>query len=262
MMAEPVTLEDGCRLHWRLDGPAAAPLLLLSNSLGTNMAMWAPQMPILTQHFRVLRYDSRGHGQSDAPAGPYSIERLGRDALGLLDALGIDKVRFAGLSKGGMVGQWLGANAPDRLSHLVLCNTAAEMAPPEPWSARIALVKAQGMAAIVDGVVERWFTEPFRTRHPEAIAPIAAMLHATPVEGYTACCAAVRDMDQRASLPRIPVPTLVIGGRQDPATPIAKSHELARLIPGATLVELEAAHLSNIEQAEAFTEALLSFLKE
>lgn len=261
-MAEYVTLADGCRLHWRLDGPQGAPVLLLSNSLGTNMDMWAPQMPALTQHFRVLRYDSRGHGLSDAPAGPYSIDLLGRDAVGLLNVLGIEKVRFAGLSKGGMVGQWLGANAPDRLSHLVLCNTAAEMSPPDPWNARIALVKAQGMGAIVNGVVERWFTEPFRTAHPEAIAPITAMLHATPVEGYTACCAAVRDMDQRTSLPRITVPTLVIGGRQDPATPIAKSLELAALIPGAGLVELDAAHLSNIEQAEAFTAALLSFLKD
>ncbi len=261
-MGEFVTLADGCRLHWRLDGPQGAPVLLLSNSLGTNMDMWAPQMTALTRHFQVLRYDSRGHGLSDAPAGPYSIDLLGRDAVGLLDVLGIDKVRFAGLSKGGMVGQWLGANAPERLSHLVLCNTAAEMAPPEPWNARIALVKAQGMGAIVNGVVERWFTEGFRTGNPDAIAPITAMLHATPVEGYTACCAAVRDMDQRASLLRIPVPTLVIGGRHDPATPIGKSHELARLIPGAKLVELEAAHLSNIEQAEAFTAALLSFLKD
>ncbi|MBP7337304.1 3-oxoadipate enol-lactonase [Niveispirillum sp.] len=261
-MADYVTLADGGRLHWRLDGPEGAPFLLLSNSLGTNMDMWAPQMPELTRHFLVLRYDSRGHGMSDAPAGPYSIDLLGRDAVGLLDALGIEKVRFAGLSKGGMVGQWLGANAPERLSHLVLCNTAAEMAPPEPWNARIALVKAQGMGAIVNGVVERWFTEPFRTTHPDAIAPITAMLHATPVEGYTACCAAVRDMDQRASLPRITVPTLVIGGRQDPATPIAKSHEMVALIPGAKMVELDAAHLSNIEQAEAFTAALLSFLKD
>lgn len=261
-MGEFVTLADGCRLHWRLDGPQGAPVLLLSNSLGTNMDMWAPQMTALTRHFQVLRYDSRGHGLSDAPAGPYSIDLLGRDAVGLLDVLGIDKVRFAGLSKGGMVGQWLGAHAHERLSHLVLCNTAAEMAPPEPWNARIALVKAQGMGAVVNGVVERWFTEGFRTGNPDAIAPITAMLHATPVEGYTACCAAVRDMDQRASLLRIPVPTLVIGGRHDPATPIGKSHELARLIPGAKLVELEAAHLSNIEQAEAFTAALLSFLKD
>lgn len=261
-MAQFVTLADGTRLHWRLDGPADAPVLLLSNSLGTNMEMWAPQMPILTQHFRVLRYDSRGHGLSDAPAGPYSIDLLGRDAIGLLDALSIAKVRFAGLSKGGMVGQWLGANAPDRLSHLVLCNTAAEMAPVEPWNARIALVKAQGMGDIVNGVVERWFTEPFRLAHPDAITPITAMLHATPVAGYVACCAAVRDMDQRASLPRINVPTLVIGGRQDPATPIAKSHDLANAIPGARLVELNAAHLSNIEQATAFTDALLAFLKD
>lgn len=259
-MAQFVTLSDGCRLHWRLEGPQGAPVLVLSNSLGTSMEMWAPQMPALTKHFRVLRYDSRGHGLSDTPNGPYSIEMLGQDAVGLMDAIGIKKARFAGLSKGGMVGQWLGANAPDRLSHLVLCNTAAEMAPADPWNARIALVTAQGMGAIVNAVVERWFTEPFCINYPEAITPIAAMLHATSVEGYTACCAAVRDMDQRALLPRITVPTLVIGGLQDPATPIAKSRELAANIPGARLVELDAAHLSNVEQAEAFTSALLSFL--
>lgn len=261
-MAEFVTLADGCRIHWRLDGPDGAPVLLLSNSLGTDLDMWAPQMPALVKGFRVLRYDSRGHGASDAPPGPYSIELLGQDVLGLIDALGFDKVRFAGLSKGGMVGQWLGANAPERFSHLVLCNTAAEMSPPAPWNARIALVKAQGMGAIVDGVVERWFTEAFRTAHPEAIAPIAAMLRATKVEGYTACCAAVRDMDQRALLSRISVPTLVIGGLHDPATPIAKSHELASGVAGAKLVELDAAHLSNVEQPGAFTAALLSFLKD
>ncbi|MFV3128963.1 3-oxoadipate enol-lactonase [Niveispirillum sp. KHB5.9] len=261
-MADFVTLADGCRLHWRFDGHEGAPVLLLSNSLGTDLDMWAPQMPVLSQHFRVLRYDSRGHGASDAPAGPYSIEQLGRDVLGLIDALGLGKVRFAGLSKGGMVGQWLGAHAPDRLSHLVLCNTAAEMAPKAPWDARIALVRAQGVASIVDAVVERWFTEPFRMAHPEAIAPIAAMLRATSTEGYAACCAAVRDMDQRALLPRIPLPTLVIGGTRDPATPIAKSHELVNGIPGATLVELDAAHLSNVEQADAFTAALLTFLKD
>lgn len=266
-MAQTITTADGCRLNWRWDGPQGdtredAPVLMLSNSLGTNLEMWAPQMDALTRHFRVLRYDARGHGASDAPPGPYDMATLARDALALMDALGLERVRFAGLSMGGMVGQWLGANAPERFSRLVLCNTAAHMGPPEAWDARIAIVREKGMDALVDPVVERWFTEGFRDAHPERVAPIIAMLRATDPEGYAASCAAVRDMDQRDLLPSIRVPTLVIGGSRDPATPIAKSHELVAGISGARLVELDAAHLSNVEQPERFTEALIDFLGE
>lgn len=259
-MVKTITLSDGCRLNIRFDGNAAAPVLLLSHSLGVGLDMWAPQVGPLSRHFRVLRYDSRGHGASDTTPGPYSMERLGRDVVELIDRLGLDHIHFAGLSMGGMVGQWLGANAPERLSRLVLCSTAAHMPPASTWDARIALVRSQGMAAIVDGVMERWFTARFRQDHADAVAPVAAMLQTTGVDGYTACCAAVRDMDQRALLPAITVPTLVIAGTQDKSTPVENAKEMAAAIPGCKLVELEAAHLSNVEQVEGFNAVLLSFL--
>lgn len=259
-MAETVTLTDGCRLNIRLDGDAALPTLVLAHALGSNMDMWAPQVVTLSRYFHVLRYDSRGHGASDTTPTPGSIARLGRDVVELLDLLGLDRVHFAGLSMGGMVGQWLGAHAPHRLSRLVLCNTAAHMPPANAWDARIALVRAQGMGAIVDGVLERWFTTPFRQAQPDAVTPIERVLQATGVEGYASCCVAVRDMDQRPLLSAIPVPTLVVAGTHDLSTPLEKARELTATIPDVRLVELEAAHLSNVEQAEAFNAVLLSFL--
>lgn len=251
---------DGCRLHYRLDGPAGRPVLLLSNSLGTDMGMWEAQVPAFASRFRVLRYDSRGHGGSDAPAGPCTIERLGRDALGLLDALGIGRVAFCGLSKGGMVGMWLGANAPDRVERLALCNTSARMEPASAWDDRIRAVREGGMAAIVDAVLARWFTPAFRKSRPDAVEPVRRMLLSTPPEGYAACCAAIRDMDQREAIRAIGAPALVVVGEHDPATPPVHGRLIAERIAGAALVGLPAAHLSNIEAAPAFTEAVLAFL--
>jgi 3-oxoadipate enol-lactonase len=253
-------VDDGCRIAIHIDGPADAPPLLLSNSLGTTFRMWDAQIPALSAAFRVIRYDSRGHGQSDAPAGDYSIALLAADALAVLDSLQIETCAFVGLSKGGMVGQWLGAHAPQRLTRLVLANTAAWMGPAQAWQTRIETVNAAGMATITEAVLERWFTPGFRERAPEAVAPVRDMLLATAPQGYAGCCAAIRDMDQRGSLPAIHVPTLVIGGLQDPATPPANSEEIAEGVPGARLVMLDAAHLSNIEQPQAFTASLLEFL--
>ncbi|MEE3624185.1 3-oxoadipate enol-lactonase [Nitrospirillum sp. BR 11752] len=255
-----ITLDDGCNMSYRIEGPADAPPLVLSNSLGTAMAMWEPQMAALTRHYRVIRYDSRGHGASDAPAGPYTMERLGQDVLSLLDELDIYRVRFCGLSKGGMVGQWLGINAGQRLERLVLANTAAYMGPPQGWQGRMDLVTAQGMGAVTEAVIERWFTPGFIAAEPEAVDRVRRLLLATQPQGYVGCCAAIRDMDQRPQLPAIAVPTLVIGGTQDPATPPEKAEELHAAIKDSQLVMLNAAHLSNVEQAEAFTEALLTFL--
>lgn len=256
-----VTTGDGTRIHYRFDGAEANPVLLLSNSLGTVLEMWDPQMSALAERFRVLRYDSRGHGRSDAPAGPYSIERLGRDAVELLDALDIDTALFCGLSKGGMVGQWLGINAPERIGRLVLANTSAFIGSPEVWNTRIETVRRDGMAAIVPGVIDRWFTPRFQKADPAAVERIAAMLRDTPPEGYAACCAAVRDMDQHADIAGIGVPTLVISGTHDLATPPAQSQLIAASIPGAALVDLDAAHLSNVEQADLFTRNLIGFLQ-
>jgi 3-oxoadipate enol-lactonase len=256
----PFVEVEGARLFYRFDGPEDAPVLVLSNSLGTALAMWDPQIRRFAEHFRVLRYDSRGHGRSDATPGPYTIAGLGRDALALLDALGLARVHFCGVSKGGMVGQWLGINAPERVERLVLCNTSAHIGAPEVWNERIEAVRARGMAAIVQGVIDRWFTEDFQKRAPETVAEISAMLLATPPEGYVACCAAVRDMDQRADLPRVAAPTLVIAGRHDQATPPEHSRLIAERIPNARLAMLDAAHLSNVEADEAFTTAVLDFL--
>jgi 3-oxoadipate enol-lactonase len=252
---------NGTRLHYRIDGPAGAPVLLLSNSLGTNLGMWDGQMAALTARYRVLRYDSRGHGQSAAPAGAYTIDQLGGDAVALLDYLGIERAAFCGLSKGGMVGMWLGVHAPGRVSKLALTNTAPYMPPAEHWNTRIKTVSEQGMASITEGVVGRWFTQGFQERAPAEVDPIRQMLLTTDPTGYCGCCHAIRDMDQRGDLGRITAPVLVIGGTQDPSTPPHYSEEIARGIAGSQLVMLEAAHLSNIEQRAAYTAALLAFLE-
>ncbi len=255
-----VVVDDGRRIAIRIDGAVDRPPLLLSNSLGTTFRMWDAQIAALGEVFRVIRYDSRGHGRSDAPAGDYSIARLAADALAVLDSLHIETAAFVGLSKGGMVGQWLGAHAPERLTRLALANTAAWMGPASAWQGRIETVMRDGMGAITEAVLERWFTPRFREASPQAVAPVRDMLLATAPQGYAGCCAAIRDMDQRASLGAIAVPTLVIGGLQDPATPPATAEEIADGVAGSRLVMLDAAHLSNIEQPEAFTAALLDFL--
>ena len=256
----PFAQGQGARIHYEIEGPADGPVLLLSNSLGTDLGMWSPQMPSLAARYRVLRYDSRGHGRSEAPEGPYTIDMLGQDAVAVLDAAGVERALFCGLSKGGMVGQWLGVNAPDRVGRLVLANTAAFIGAPEVWNQRIETVRAQGMAAIVPGVIDRWFTKPFQERAPDSVARIRDMLLATDPGGYTACCAAVRDMDQRQAISAIRVPTLVIAGRHDLATSPEQGRLIAETVPGARFLELDAAHLSNIEAEAAFTHALLDFL--
>jgi 3-oxoadipate enol-lactonase len=255
-----VTTDDGVRLWYQIEGSAAAPTIVLSNSLGTDLAMWDAQLPALVGQFQVLRYDTRGHGRSDVPAQPYLVDRLGRDVLALLDACGIARAHFCGLSMGGMTGMWLGREAPERIDRLALCNTAARIGPPEIWDKRVETVRAGGMAAIVPGVIERWFTAPFRLREPEAVARIVAMLRATPPEGYVAACLAIRDMDQREQLATISARTLVIAGASDQATPAADGRLVAERIAGARFVELAAAHLSNIEAEGDFTAALLGFL--
>lgn len=251
---------DGCALSYRLDGPEDAPTLVLSNSLGTTLDMWAPQMPAFAQHFRVLRYDSRGHGASSAPAGAYGLDRLGRDVLELVEALGISRFSFCGLSKGGMVGQWLGARAGERLDRLVLCNTSADMGPPTGWDARIAAIQAGGMEAIADAVIERWFTPDFRRERSDVVQSLRRVLASTDAAGYAGCCAAIRDMDLRITAPLISTQTLVIAGDADPATPIAHSQLLNETIEGSRLAVLSAAHLSNWEQPDRFTQVVLEFL--
>lgn len=256
----PIINVSSARLHYRFDGEDGAPVLVLSNSLGTNISMWDAQIPAFSKRFRVLRYDTRGHGQSAVTPGPYSIGQLGRDVLAVLDALGLQRVHFCGLSMGGMIGMWVGVNAPERIDKLALCNTGARIGPPEVWNTRIDNVRKGGMEAIASAVLERWFTPGFRSRAPEAIEPVRRALVATPAEGYVACCAAVRDMDQREDLSRIQSPTLVIAGTQDAATPPADGRLIADRVRGARYVELDAAHLSNIEAREQFTTEVIKFL--
>jgi len=253
---------DGARFHYRFDGPEGAPVLLFCNSLGTDLTMWDPQVPAFARRLRVLRYDRRGHGASAVTPGPYTIERLGRDVVGLLDALKIARVRFCGLSLGGMTGMWLGTHAPERIEKLVLCNTAAHMGAPDPWNARIEAVRKGGMAAIEPAVMGRWFTPRFLAHPTPMLARLKEVLLGLSPDGYVACCAAVRDMDQRESIARITAPTLVVAGAHDASTTPAAGRFMVDRIPGARYVELDAAHISNVEAADAFTAAVLDFIAD
>jgi 3-oxoadipate enol-lactonase len=251
----------GLRTHYEFNGDQG-PVLVFSNSLGTNLSMWEAQAAKLKPHFRILRYDTRGQGQSSITSGDYSIDQLARDILGLLDALRLDRVHFCGLSMGGMIGMWLGVHAPDRIDRLVLCNTAARIGTEEMWNARIATVRTNGMKSVAAAVVERWFTPQFRESSGEKVARVQQMLENSHPEGYVGCCTAIRDMDLREAVAKIKTPTLVIYGDRDPAIPVSEAQFLTDRISGAVKVELAAAHLSNIEQAEAFTDAVNKFLSE
>lgn len=256
----PIETIAGEPFNIRFDGPAEAPVLMLSNSLGTNLSMWDPQIPEWSKHFRVLRYDSRGHGLSVATDISFGIDRLGRDAIAILDHFGIGKAHWCGVSKGGMVGQWLATNARERMGRLVLANTAAYMGPAELWNGRIETVRGKGMAAIVEGTLARWFSPGFRESDAATVAKVSEMLTTTPAIGYATCCAAIRDMDQRETIRSIANPVLVVIGKVDPATPPAAGHLIADAIAGSRMIELDAAHLSNLEQPEAFTGAVRDFL--
>lgn len=252
-------LSDVC-IHYSLTGPESGPVLVLSNSLGATFSMWDPQLPAFNSSFRLLRYDTRGHGQSSIAPGPYSIELLANDVLHLLDALHIGRFHFCGLSMGGQIGQWLGIHAPQRLDKLVLSNTGAKIGSTESWNTRIASVLARGMTDVSAAVVSRWFTPSFSTAQPDVVAGARKMLESANPLGYSACCAAVRDFDARGSLGSISIPTLVIAGDRDLSTPPADGKFIAGQVPGAYFVELSAAHLSNIEAANRFTTEVVNFL--
>jgi 3-oxoadipate enol-lactonase len=258
----PVIQADGCPINVQIEGPERAPVLMLSNSLGANLHMWDAQAPELTKHFRLLRYDRRGHGKSGAPKGPYTMELLGRDVLAILDGLGISKVNWCGLSMGGMVGQWLGANAPERIDRLILSNTSSYYPDKTPWHDRIKAVRDGGIAAVADRVLSAWFTKDFIARDPMTVAGMKDMMLSTPVEGYIGCCEAVRDMDHREMLGKITRPTLVIAGRHDPATPVAAGEFIRSRIPGASMHVIEAAHVANVEQPHEYLDTVLGFLQQ
>jgi len=255
----PFVVRDGARLYWRSDGDPARPALLLGNSIGTDHALWAPVMPALQRHFRVLRFDARGHGGSEAPPGEYTMAMLAEDALAVADAAGAARFHYMGISIGGMVGMWLGAHAADRVDRLVLCNTAATLSA-NLWADRIAKVRAGGMAAIVDAVLSRWFTARYLARADENLASARATLLAVDPEGYIGCCAAIRDMDIAANLKAIRAPTLVTTGTHDVATPKDLGIAIAAAIAGARCVELPVAHIAVHEAPGLFAHAVLGFL--
>ncbi|MGC2815881.1 MAG: 3-oxoadipate enol-lactonase [Candidatus Acidiferrum sp.] len=248
------------RIHYELVGAASAPALVFSNSLGENLSMWDPQLAALQKDFCVLRYDTRGHGQSSVTPGPYTIELLARDVLGLLDALNLRRVYFCGLSMGGQTGMWLGLNAPDRLQKLVLCNTSAKIGTPEFWNPRIETVRKSGMKAISAAVVGRWFSPAYLAKFPAVAETAQRVVENTDPNGYAANCEALREFDAQDTVAGIRVPTLVIAGTNDAATTPAEGQYLASRIPGARYVELNAAHLSNLEESNRFNSELMAFL--
>jgi 3-oxoadipate enol-lactonase len=245
--------------HHVVTGPEDAPPLVLSNSLGATLAMWDPQADALAERFRLIRYDTRGHGGSDIPPGPYSIDDVGQDVLDLLDHLGIERTHFAGLSLGGMTGMWLGANAPGRVEKLVLLCTSAKLGPPEMWADRAATVREQGTGAIVDATMERWLSPAFGGDS----SGVRAMFESIDDEGYASTCAVIQHMDQLDTLASIAAPTLVIAGAQDPATPPEHAERIVAAIPNARLEVLDpGAHLVNVERPEAVTELIIEHLED
>ena len=256
---------NGIKINYEISGKKGAPPVMLSHSLGSSLDMWDPQLAVLEPHYQVLRYDTRGHGGSDAPSGAYTLEMLGEDAHGLLDALGMDKVHFVGLSMGGMIGQCLALNHADRLENLVLCDTAA-LLPEEAqplWQERIQLAREKGLEALVNETLERWFTPDFLGQNPPEVKPIRQQFLATPIDGYTGCSEAIRGLNYLERLTEIKIRTLIMVGEEDPGTPVAAAEAMQQRIAGSALVVIpSAAHLSNVERAQAFNTTLLSFLQQ
>jgi len=258
----PTVQSNGCPIHYEVEGPESKPVLTFCNSLGTTLHMWDGQMPAVTQHFRIVRYDRRGHGKSGVPVGPYNMEMLGRDALAVLDAAKIEKTSWCGLSMGGMVGMWIGATTPQRVDRLILSNTSAYFENKQIWNERIAVVKEKGLNAVVGGTLERWFTKDFREHEPRKVKTIADMFLATKPEGYIGCGEAVRDMDHREIIKSIKAPTMVIAGKQDAGTTVEMGEYVRKSIPGASMTLFDAAHIANVECQHEYTDAVIGFLTQ
>jgi 3-oxoadipate enol-lactonase len=259
----PIThAADGCPINYQVEGPATAPALMLCNSLGTDLHMWDDQAPVWSRTFRLIRYDRRGHGKSGTPKGNYTMEMLGRDALAVADAAGARTFSWCGLSMGGMVGQWMGANARDRVERLVLSNTHYYYADKQPWHDRMKFAQDNGLEKLSGPQMERWFTKEFRERAPAAVDKVVQMFVATSLDGFLGCCASVRDMDFRASTPTIAAPVMVIVGSKDPATLPEYGEAIHKMIKGSKITAIEAAHLSNIEQPKAYADAVMDFLTQ
>jgi len=255
---------NGISMCYEVDGPGDGPVVVLSHSLATNLAMWERQLPALTPRYRVLRYDTRGHGRSAAPAGEYSLELLADDLFCLLDGLGMDQVHLVGLSMGGMIGQVAALRDPGRFASLVLCDTASQVPPAAhpAWRERIDTARSEGLEALVEPTIERWFSDGFQRAAATQVDQVRAMIRATPVTGYCGCAAAIMGLDLSDSLAAIQLPTLVMVGADDPGTPVAGHRLIHQRIVGSELVVIpDALHLCNIEQATRFNAALTGFLE-
>jgi 3-oxoadipate enol-lactonase len=256
---------NGIWMNYELSGKKGAPVVVLSHSLSCNLLMWNPQIDALNPYFQVLRYDTRGHGATAAPSGPYTLEFLAEDVIGVLDTLGMDRVHFVGLSMGGMIGQCLALNHPHRLKSLALCDTASTIpAEAQPvWQERLDKVRKKGMEALAEETMERWFNPAFLRQNPPMVKLIREQILATPVAGYIGCAEAIRRLNYLDRISGINTPTLIMVGEDDPGTPVSASKAMHERIPDSKLVVLPSArHLSNVEQTEAFNAALLKFLKD
>jgi 3-oxoadipate enol-lactonase len=256
----PIVERAGCRLRYEIDGNPAGPPVLFSNSLGTTHALWNPQLEALSPTFRIIRYDTRGHGSSGVPDGPYTIDVLGLDAIAILDAVGVEQTHVCGLSLGGLTAMWLAVHRPDRVRSVTLVSTAARIANAMMWEERIVQVQTSGVAPLADAAMGRWFSHSFRDSHPGVVAIYHRMLSETPAVGYAACCAAIRDADLRSAIARISSPTLIIAGHHDPVTPPADAEAMRERIPGSRVSLLDAAHILNVEQAAVFNDLLNAFI--
>jgi 3-oxoadipate enol-lactonase len=251
---------EGCRLSYEVEGPRDAPVLLFSNGLGTTISLWDAQLSALGSRFRVVRYDLRGHGGSKSLAGPYTLDDLGGDALALLDALRVERAHVCGISLGGLTAMWLALRVPQRVDRLVLANTAARIGSADLWEERIRSVEKHGVSVMVDVTLKRWFGAGFRSRRPEVVEDFREMLEGCPRAGYLGCCEALRDADLREAVSGITAPTLIVVGTSDTSTPPADGEWLRERIPGAQLLAIDAGHLSNVEQSDAFNAAVFEFL--
>ncbi|QIC73461.1 3-oxoadipate enol-lactonase [Acinetobacter indicus] len=257
----PTFTSQDAEINYRTFGDATKPALVFSNSLGTNFKMWQPQIDHFQQDFFVICYDTRGHGASSAPQGPYTLDQLGQDVVNLLDHLNIEKAAFCGISMGGLTGQWLAINKPERFSHVVVCNTAAKIGQEQAWNERAALVREQGLAPIASTAAGRWFTEPFIQSNAATVATLSNDLGAGSPEGYASCCEALAKADVREQLKDIQVPVFIVAGQQDPVTTVADGEFMQQRIANAELFEINASHISNIEQPEAFNQAVQAFIQ-
>jgi 3-oxoadipate enol-lactonase len=250
------------QLHYVFEGPEDRPVVVLGGSLGSTLEMWDPQVVALTERFRVLRYDHRGHGKSPVVAAPFEVSDLGADVLELLDRLEVTRAHVVGLSLGGMVGMWLAAHAPDRVDRLGLLCTSALLRPASNWTDRAATVRAEGTGAVAAAVVARWFTPAFAARYPDVVERMRAMVADTPAEGYAACCDAIARMDLTGDLASIAAPVLAIAGADDPATPPVHLETIVAGVADGRLAVLDnAAHLASVEQSDAVTALLIDHLE-